>query len=72
MKYEFLKFQDNLFIIRRILKEDLNPNIEVWKEHLSADTVLKKDGWLYFLQIVPDLEIIEELQQKQDEQVTTT
>jgi hypothetical protein len=60
-KIEFLTFQDNLYIIRRILREDLDPNIDVWKEHLNADTVLKKDGWLYFLEIVPELEIIEDL-----------
>lgn len=61
LKIEFLTFQDNLYVIRRILREDLDPNIDVWKEHLNADTVLKKDGWLYFLEIVPDLEIIEDL-----------
>ena len=34
------------------------PVIEVWKEQLNADTVLRKDGSLYFLELVPDLEII--------------
>jgi len=57
-KNEFLKFQDRLFLIKRILKEEDRPIIDVWKEHLSADTVLRKDGLLYFLETVPDLEII--------------
>jgi hypothetical protein len=60
MKTEFLTFQDNLFVLKRILREDLNPNVDVWKEHLKADLVLRKDGMLYFLESVPDLEIIEE------------
>lgn len=57
-KNEFLKFQDNLYIIKRILKEEYNPNIEAWKEHLGSDLVLKKEGILYFLESVPDLEIL--------------
>lgn len=58
-KTELVKFEDRLLIIKKIIKEELRPNIEVWKEHLRADTVLKKDGLLYFLESVPELEIIE-------------
>jgi hypothetical protein len=57
-KNEFLNFQDRLYIIKKIIREDLNPVIDVWKEHLMADVVLRKDGRLYFLELVPDLEII--------------
>ena len=57
-KNEFLKFQDNLYLIKKVIREDLNPIIDVWKEHLMADIVLRKDGRLYFLELVPDLEII--------------
>ena len=60
MKSEFLKFQDKIFVVKRLLREDLNPNVDAWKEYLRADTVLKKDGVLYFLETIPDLEIIEE------------
>ena len=59
-KREFLYFQDKLFIIKRVLREEPDINIEVWKEHLNADTVLRKEGSLYFLEEVPDLEIIED------------
>jgi hypothetical protein len=58
-KNEFLKFQDKLYIIKRKLKEEYNPNVETWKEHLGADLVLKKEGLLYFIELVPDLEIIQ-------------
>lgn len=53
---QFLNFNNNLYVIRRLIKEELRPNIDVWKEHLGADTVLRKDGILYFLELVPDLE----------------
>lgn len=67
MKSEFLKFQDKLFVVKRLLREDLNPNVDAWKEHLQADTVLKKDGVLYFLESVPDLEIIKEFKHNEYE-----
>lgn len=57
-KNQFLKFQDNLYIVKRILKEEYNPKVESWKEHLGADLVLRKDGLLYFVELVPDLEIL--------------
>lgn len=57
-KNQFLNFQDKLYIIKRILKEEYNPNVEVWKEHLGADLVLRKEGLLYFVEEVPDLEIL--------------
>jgi hypothetical protein len=60
-KNEFINFQDRLFLIKRIIKEEHQPNVEVWKDHLMADTVLKKDGLFYFLETVPDLEIINDL-----------
>ena len=58
-KNEFLKFQDRLYVIKKIIREEQQPIIDVWKEHLNADTVLRRDGILYFLEIVPDLEIIQ-------------
>jgi hypothetical protein len=57
-KNQFLNFQDRLFVIKKILREEDRPIIDTWKEYLCADTVLKKDGQLYFLESVPDLEII--------------
>lgn len=57
-KNEFITFQDTLYLIRKIIKEDHNPIIDTWKEHLGADIVLRKEGNLYFLQSVPDLEVV--------------
>jgi len=53
-RYQFLNFNNNLYIIKKLIKEDHGPIIEVWKEQLRADTVLKKDGILYFLELVPE------------------
>ena len=57
-KHQFLNFQDRLYVIKKVIREDLNPVIDVWKEHLMADVVVRKEGLLYFLELVPDLEII--------------
>jgi hypothetical protein len=60
LRTEFIKFDDKLFVLKRKIHEHQNPNVDAWKEHLRADTVLKKDGLLYFLELVPELEEIKE------------
>ncbi len=60
MNKQFLTFQDNLYVLKKIIKEEHNPNIDAWKEVLRADLVLKKESLFYFVELVPDLEIIEE------------
>jgi hypothetical protein len=60
MNKQFLTFNNNLYILKRVIKEELEPNVDVWKEHLRADIVLKKDGLFYFVELVPELEILEE------------
>ena len=56
---QFLNFNNSLYIIKKLIKEEHAPIIETWKEHLGADVVLRKEGVLYFLELVPDLEIID-------------
>ena len=56
-KHSFLNFNNNLYLIRKLIKEEHMPIIDTWKEHLRADIVLRKDGILYFLELVPDLVI---------------
>ena len=60
LKNEFVKFQDRLYLLKKVFKEEQNPIVDAWKEVLNADTVLKKDGHLYFLEIIEDAEILEE------------
>lgn len=53
---QFLNFNNNLYIVKKLLKEEDRPIIDTWKEHLGADVVLRKDGVLYFLELIHDLE----------------
>ena len=57
-RHEFIHYDDKLFILKKKLKEESNPNVEAWRHYLGADAVLKKDGILYFVELVPDLEIL--------------
>lgn len=58
IRKEFLTFNDTLYYIMRIIKEEDRPIVDNWKEYLQADIVLKKQNLFYFLRSVPDLEII--------------
>lgn len=55
---QLIPFNDKLFLVKKIIKEEHGPVIDTWKDHLGADTVLRKEGLLYFLQTVEELEII--------------
>ena len=55
---QFIPFNDKLYLVKRIIKEEHRPIIDTWKLILGADTVLRKEGLLYFLETVEDLEII--------------
>lgn len=57
---EFIKHEDSLYVLKRKFKEEYRPNIEAWKEQLGADKVLKKDGVLYFVELIPEAEVIED------------
>jgi hypothetical protein len=59
---EIIHYQDNLYLLKRKIKESLKPKIDAWKEALGADIVLKKDEYLYFLEKIQDAQIIEEEQ----------
>lgn len=61
-----INYEDNLYILKRTLKEQYNPNIAVWKENLNADMVLRKEGLLYFLERIQEAQIIEAEEVTQD------
>jgi hypothetical protein len=52
-------FNDKLFIVVKKIKIDRNPIIDVWKEHLNADTVLKRDGYYWFCEEIPSIDFEE-------------
>lgn len=55
-----VEFQNKRFNIKRLVREDPNENIEYWKSIITHDVVLRKDGYLWFLIEISDVEIIEE------------
>ncbi len=55
----FINFQDKLYLVKKAIKEEHNPVVEAWKLLTGSDTVLKKDGILYFLETIPEAEIVE-------------
>ena len=55
---EFIEFNNTLYYIVKIIREDDKPIIDTLKEYLQSDIVLKKEDKFYFLRSVPELEII--------------
>ena len=49
---------DNLYQLVRVLREDQlkNPNTEDLKEYFLCDTVLRKQGLLYFCRLIEEIE----------------
>ena len=55
---EIITANDNLYQLIRILREDQlkNPNMEDLKEYFLCDTLLRKQGLLYFCRIIEEIE----------------
>jgi hypothetical protein len=49
---------DNLYQLVRVLKENQlkNPNMEDLKEYFVCDTLLRKQGLLYFCRLIKEIE----------------
>jgi hypothetical protein len=60
LQTHLINFNDRLFILKKKIREDMNPIIDSWKEELHADTVLKRDGFFWFCVEIPDIELITE------------
>jgi len=59
---QVLNFQDNLYIVERIIKEEdiKEKHVQEYKEYIYTDSVLKKNGIYYFVNKIQDAEIIPE------------
>ena len=55
---EIITANDNLYQLVRVLREDQlkNPNTEDLKEYFYCDTVLRKQGLLYFCRLIEEIE----------------
>ena len=60
IKKEFILFNEQLYYIIKVIKEEDKPNLDTFKEYLQADLVLKKEEKFYFVRSIPDIEIITE------------
>jgi hypothetical protein len=66
---QVINWNGDLYIIKRSLKEGRLPEdlIQEFKEFVVADTVVKKDGILHFIQKIDEAQIVEEEELKLDE-----
>ena len=54
---EIISANGNLYQLIRVLKEDQlkNPNMEDLKEYFLCDTLLRKQGLLYFCRLIEEI-----------------
>ena len=73
LRKELLRINDRVFILKKILKEELcidtldpqSTRIDLLKQWLDSDIVFRKDGLMYFCETIEDLEIIQEEDQQE-------
>ena len=55
---QIITANDNLYQLVRTIREDQlkNPNMEDLKEYFNCDTLLRKQGLLYFCRLIEDIE----------------
>ena len=54
-RYPKIEFNGKLFLVLKRIRESNNPILDVWKEHLKADIILRKDGFYFFCEEVMDI-----------------
>ncbi len=47
---------DELYLVKRVLKESEKLDIDILKQYFDCDTVFKKDGLFYFTNKIETLE----------------
>jgi hypothetical protein len=59
---QVINFQDNLYIIKRVLRETniKEEFVQEYKEWIGCDTVLRKDGMYYFAIKINEVQTIPE------------
>lgn len=57
--YPIVEFQNKLYQVKRKIRESHSPVLEAWKEVTGSDTVLRKDGYFWFVSEIEEAEIIE-------------
>ena len=57
--HPIIEFQDKLYHVKRKIRESHNPIIDAWKTVTNSTTVLRKDGFYWFVEEVEEVEIEE-------------
>ena len=63
---QLINVNGQLYLVKRILREDAVKNVDAAKELLSCEYAFRKDGFLYFCDSVPEIETINEDEQTQN------
>jgi hypothetical protein len=68
---DFMEVSGELYEVIRSINESSNKiPIDLWKEHLQADKVFRKDGRFYFVKQIEDAKIVTEEEQIASEMTT--
>ena len=57
--HPIIEFQDKLYHVKRKIRESHNPIIDAWKTVTNSTTVLRKDGFYWFVEEIEEVEIEE-------------
>ena len=59
LRYPIVEFQNKLYQIKTKIPESQQPVLDKWKQATNSDTVLRKDGYFWFVEEIQEAEIIE-------------
>lgn len=62
---QVLRINDDLYVVKKVLREEYCKDVEILKQFYLTDTVFKKENLMYFCEKVIDLEPEPELEQEQ-------
>ena len=57
---EVISVSDKLWIVKRKIRINDNPIVEVWREHLRSDKVFQNEPYFYFCEEIIDVDTIEQ------------
>lgn len=71
MQNNYIQLGDRLFTLYRQIRETPKINTEILKQYWHCDTVLKKEGMLYFCNEIPEVEF-EEIEENENQLCDTS
>ena len=58
---QYISFQDKLYILKRKVLDDIKytgPNLDLLMKWVGSDKVLRKEGYLFFLEEIEEAEVL--------------